>query len=147
MGARHPDSRRAKVHRTYTLVELASLLDVHPNTVRNWRRDGLAPVDDRRPALFRGAEVRVFLAARRANGKRPCGPGQIFCLPCRSPKEPAGRMADYQPQTSTSGKLVGLCPDCGRLIYRRVSVGQLAVIAADLDLQLTQGDLGLDEGR
>lgn len=146
MGTRHPDFRRAKTHRTYTFPELAALFDVHINTVRGWQRDGLAPVDDRRPTLFRGDAVREFLSRRRASAKQPCGPGRIYCLPCRGPKEPAGGMVDYEAQTPTSGWLVGLCPDCGRMMFRRVSKARLPDVTAGLDVQFPHAHPSLREG-
>ncbi len=146
MGARHPDYRRAKVHRNYSLAELSSLFDVHINTLRNWQRQGLQPVDDKRPALFHGDAVRRFLQARRSGAKQPCGPGRIYCLPCHAPKVPAGGMVDYEPITDAGGKLVGLCPDCSRFMFRRVSLAQLDTIAAELDVQFPQAKSCLREG-
>ena len=146
MGARHPDYRRIKKRRSYTIAEVTSLFDIHQNTLRNWRRQGLQPIDDRRPVLFHGASLRSFLQARRASAKQPCGQGRIYCLPCHAPKEPAGGMVDYQPITSASGRLVGLCPDCSRLMFRRVSLGQLHAVTAGLDVQSPQAQPSLGEG-
>lgn len=146
MGASHPNPRRFKAHRTYGLRELVALCGVHPNTVRNWRREGLTPIDAGRPVLFHGAAIRTFFEARRASGKRPSGPGRIYCLPCRAPQEPAGGMADYAPDTSTSGTLTGLCPACGRMMYRRVSLARLHDVAAGLDLRITRAESSLKEG-
>ncbi len=146
MGARHPDYRRVKTHRSYTTAELASHCDVHVNTVRSWRRDGLQPVDDKRPVLFTGAAVRAFLKARRTDAKQPTGPGRIYCLPCRAPKVPAGGMVDYRPETATGGRLEGLCPDCDRMIFRRVSHALLPAICAGLHLQFPHAQPSLEEG-
>lgn len=74
---------RLKIHRSYDMRELADLLGVHKNTVRQWRRDGLKPVDNRRPILFTGDTARAFLIARNASRKRPCPPGTIYCFGCR----------------------------------------------------------------
>ena len=84
MGTRHPNYRLVKIHRTYTVNEIARLFQIHPNTVRAWRRQGLQAIDGRRPILFKGATLVAFLRARREKAKRPCSPGEIFCLPCRS---------------------------------------------------------------
>jgi excisionase family DNA binding protein len=100
--------RLLKTHRSYTVDELARLLATHKNTIRNWIKGGLPVIDDKRPALIRGSELIGFLKARRTSAKRPCGPGFLFCLKCRSPREPGARMADYLPLTSTSGNLSGL---------------------------------------
>src|ERR1700729_4060961 len=120
MGARHPNPRLVKAYRTYAVEELAALFKVHPNTVRAWRDFGLTTIDDLKPMLFLGTTVAAFLRQRRLARKQPCAPGQIYCLPCRAPKTPAFSIADL-PVTDTNGDLQGLCPDCGRLIHRRVT--------------------------
>ena len=56
MNARHPNQRRVKIHRPYTIEDLAATLNVHKNTIRRWAKDGLDPIDDRRPMMFRGIE-------------------------------------------------------------------------------------------
>jgi len=83
---------RVKLHRSYTVPELALCCGVHKNTVRHWQAKGLEPVDSSRPALFQGATVRAFLAKAKASRKRPCPPGTLYCLrwawwiSCRSQK-------------------------------------------------------------
>jgi hypothetical protein len=143
--AKHPNHRRIKKHRSYTVEELARLAGVHENTVRGWQKAGLRPVDDDRPALFRGANVIDFLLRRRAAGRRQCGPGEMFCLPCRAVQRPAGDMAEYVALTPTSGNLRGICPDCHRLMHRRTSKERLQVVAGDLEVTNTDGDWTLED--
>ena len=129
-----PRSAPIKIHRSYTVPEIARLLTVHPRSVRNWLKDGLVPIDVMRPTCIHGQVLADYLRQRRADAKRPCGPGEIFCLPCRSPKSPAGSIADYTPITATSGNLVGILPDCGRLVYRRVALAKMDAIRGTLDV-------------
>ena len=86
-----------KMHRSYSVGELAAVCGVHKNTVRHWQRQGLEPIDDGRPVLFQGAAVRDFLAERNASRKRPCPPGTLYCFRCREPRPPALGMVDYRP--------------------------------------------------
>ena len=134
MAKRHPNYRLAKIHRNYSVPEAARLLGVHRNTVREWIRRGLATTDGRRPLLILGSELAAFLLARRQRNKRPCLPGQMYCVRCRMPREPAGGMAEYQSVTATMGSLVGICPVCETIIYRRVSLAKLAVARGTLDV-------------
>lgn len=135
MAQRRPNPRLAKIHRSYTVQETAQLFRVHRNTVREWLRQGLPVCDDSRPLLILGRDLGDFLRAKRARGKRPCQPGEIYCVRCREPQMPAVGMADYQPLTRTSGNLVGLCPRCGGLIYRRVNLARLALAQGSLDVR------------
>jgi len=125
MSKRHPNHRLAKIHRSYTVDEIASLFCVHRNTVRQWIKQGLSTSDDKRPMLILGRDLSAFLQAKRMKHKRPCAPGEIYCVRCRAPKEPAARMAEYRPLTATLGNLVGICPCCEILMYRRASLAKL----------------------
>jgi hypothetical protein len=133
---RRPDGRRVKSLRSYSIDEIARLLAVHRNTVRHWARNGLPVLDDRRPSLILGGELRAFLTRQRKARRQPCQAGQIFCVKCRRPREPFGQEADYVPSSPTAGALVGLCPICGTLTYRRVSLARLAIVKGPLDVQI-----------
>jgi hypothetical protein len=131
---RRPDRRRVKVLRSYTIDDVARSLEVHRNTVRHWIKAGLPVIDDKRPILILGRDLREFLLRRRDARRQPCQAGQIFCLKCRKPQEPAGRMADYVGSSATSGALVGICPACNGLMYRRTSFARLSEVAGALDV-------------
>jgi hypothetical protein len=145
MGHRHPNPRLAKIHYSYSVEDLARVFGVHKNTVRNWFKQGLQPIDDNRPILIRGQDARRFLAERRARTKQTCGPGRIYCLPCRAPKVPAEKMADCIQTGETIGSLQGICPDCNRMIYRRVNPTKLDAVCGDLDITVTQAPLRIEE--
>ena len=136
MASRRPNYRLAKIHRNYTVPEVAKLYGVHRNTVREWIKRGLATTDLRRPLLILGCDLAAFLLAKRRKNKRPCLPGQIYCVRCRLPKEPAGGLAEYQAATLTQGNLVGICPNCDMMIYRRVSLEKLPLARGELDVSL-----------
>ncbi len=130
---RRYDLRRVKIHRTYTISEAALLLGVHKHTVSRWIAAGLPLVVPTRPFLIHGSDLRVFLAAQQPR-KQPCRAGEIYCLPCRGPKRPAGNRVDYFPETPAKGLLRGSCPTCGRPIYRLASLATLATVCGDLSV-------------
>ena len=134
---RRPDWRRVKTLRSYTIDEAAARLDVHRNAIRYWIKKGGLPVsNDRRPHLIQGGDLVAFLKGRRKAKRHRCGPGQFFCLKCRQPRPPAGSMVDYRPITDSRGTLVGMCPTCGTLMQRFVSLARLAEITRHFDLQV-----------
>lgn len=145
MGARHPNPKLAKIHRNYSVEEIARLFMLHKNTVRAWLRQGLQALDGQRPTLARGAEIRRFLSERRERAKQPSGPGRIYCLPCRAPKVPALKMAECVATGDTIGALQGICPDCGRMIYRRVNPLKIDAVRGDLDVTFTQARPRIEE--
>ena len=145
MGIRHPNHRLVKIHRSYSVEEVAGLFGIHRNTVREWLRHGLPRCDDKRPLLILGRDLVAFLQARRRTNKRTCNAGEIYCVRCRSPKNPAGDMADYSPLTSVLGNLIGICPTCDSMIYRRVNLAKLAQVQGKLDVTMPQAPLHIDE--
>ena len=144
MGTKHPNPNLVKIHLTYSVDEIARRLSISKGTVRRWLKTGLESVDGPGMTIVRGAVLRGFLRQRRENAKRPCGPGFLYCLRCRMPKEPTDRKADLVcsgPSTGRatgSGNLRGICPDCAALMFRRVSIGRLDAVRGKLEITLPE---------
>jgi hypothetical protein len=139
MANRRINSRRVKIHRNYTVDEAAKTLGAHKNTVRLWIKQGLPVVDERRPILLQGKAIRAFLDNRKAKQKHRLSTGEFYCLKCRCPKYPAGRMADYVASTPNLGNLQGFCPDCENIMNRRTSFAKLDRIKGDLEVMICAG--------
>lgn len=139
------DLRRVKIHRSYTVDELARTTGVHKNTVRQWIKKGLPTIDGRRPALMLGSEVKRFHETMRGARKRPCAPGQMYCFKCREPRSPAFDAVDYIPVDDTLGNLAALCPVCGTLMHKRASLLGIGAIAKSLDVHFPHGKSRLRE--
>jgi hypothetical protein len=134
MGKRHPNHRLVKIHRNYTVEEIAMLLGKHKNTVRNWVKDGLATIDDKRPMLILGSDLVEFIKKRRVKNKQSCKPGELYCVRCRLPRFPAGDIAEYSPVTDKIGNLIAICPDCYSIMNRRVSLARIEEVCGNLDI-------------
>jgi hypothetical protein len=145
MANRHPNYRLVKIHRSYAVEEIADLFGIHKNTVRRWVKAGLPTIDDRRPMLILGGELRAFLQARRKKNKRTCRPGEMYCVRCRAPKIPAGDMVDYLPVTEKLGNLKALCPDCDSIMNQRVSTAKLAQVRERMEIAFPQALRHLNE--
>jgi hypothetical protein len=131
---RHPNHRLVKSHRTYTVNDIARLFFIHKNTVCAWIKAGLPTIDDRRPMLTLGHDLIAFLKVRRMRNKRPCLPGQIYCVRCRAPKFPAADMAEYRPLTEKVGNLIAICPDCNAIMHRCVSLAKIDEVRGKMDI-------------
>lgn len=138
MRKRRPNPKLVKIHRSYTVEEVARLFGSHKNTVRAWVKAGLPTCDSKRPTLILGRELAAYLQARRTKNRRPCPPGEIYCVRCRAPKLPAGEMTEYQPITQTLGNLIGICPDCESMIYRRVSRTKLDKVCGKMNVTFSE---------
>ena len=145
MSKRRPNYRLVKIHRSYTVEEIARLFGTHKNTVHAWVKAGLPTCDSKRPTLILGRDLAAYLHTRRTKNKRPSQPGEIYCVRCRAPKLPAGDMAEYQPITVSLGNLVGICPDCEGMIYRRASRAKLPEIQGNLDITFSEAERQVSE--
>lgn len=138
MRKRHPNHRLVKIHRSYTVEEIAKLFGIHKNTVRGWVKVGLNTIDDKRPMLILGHDLVAFLQARRLKNKQTCKPGEIYCVRCRTPKFPAADMAEYLPVTEKFGNLIAICPDCDAIMNRRVSLARISQVCGRMDITFPQ---------
>lgn len=138
MPACRVNPNRVKLHRSYSVDELARCLDVHKNTVRHWRAKGLEPIDESRPVLFQGTTVRAFLADRNSSRKRPCPPGMLYCFRCRSPRAPALGMVDFVAMRPGGGNLRALCEFCETTMHRRVREAEIAKVMPGCAVQFAQ---------
>lgn len=138
MKRRRPNPKLAKIHRNYTVADVAELFGVHRHTVRQWIKSGLPVLDDQRPALVLGRELRDFLQARRDKKKRRCQPGEIFCVKCREPRSPDGSIAEYRPSGGGLGSLIGICPVCECVMHRRTSEAKLEQVRGELEVTISQ---------
>ena len=145
MKKRHPNHRLVKIHRNYTVEEIACLFGIHKNTVRAWVKAELPTSDDKRPMLILGRDLATFLQTQRAKNKQPCQPAELYCVRCRAPKAPAGDMADYLPITEKFGNLKAICPDCDSIMNRRVSLARLREVRGKLDITLPKALAHIDE--
>jgi hypothetical protein len=133
---RRPNPKRAKLHHCYTVEETARLFDKHPHTVRQWFKAGLPTVDDRRPLLIRGRDLRAFLESRRASKRQPCPPGTLYCFSCREPRRPALAMADFEVREHGVGNLRALCESCGGVMHRCANEARLKEILPGIEVRI-----------
>jgi hypothetical protein len=133
-----PNYRRVKIHRNYTVEEIACLLNLHKNSVRAWVKTGLPTCDGKRPMLILGSELAAYLKARRTKNKRPCRPGEMYCVRCRLPRFPAGGMVDYTPESETNGRLEAICPVCDCIMNRWMSLAKWEQICAKIEVTNTE---------
>ena len=145
MRKRRPNFRLVKIHRNYTVEEVARLCSTHKNTVRAWVKAGLPTSDSKRPTLILGRELAAYLQARRTKNKRPCKPGEFYCVRCRVPRAAAGGMEDCTPLSKTNGCLQAICPVCNGMMNRWISLAKLPQICEQLEVTITEAQERVSE--
>lgn len=122
--------RKIVSKRCYTTEEIAELFEVHVQTVRSWRKDGMQPIEKTTsPYLFLGSEVRAFLAKELSNQKTKLSDGEFYCLRCNKAVKPSTTSIIDRNITIGKGKqsifLTGSCPNCDTQLRRFATKEQL----------------------
>lgn len=135
---------RAKIHRSYTVEEIACLYSIHKNTVRSWVKAGLPVCDHQKPMLILGFELRGFIQDKNSKRKQKCQPYEMYCLRCKSPQKPAENMIDYEPINDLTGRMIGICSSCECIINKYISLaGFLKIQQNFTDSTKTYKQVGL----
>ena len=119
--------KRIKIHllesnRTYTTMEIAETLKVHPRTVQMWHKKGLPAIQGGKPLLYSGRIAKRYLKAKSQQRKVLLEFSEFYCLKCKKsvravpgsirviPKKAMGRYQQYL--------LTGRCERCQGVINR-----------------------------
>lgn len=133
--ARKFAASRIKSHRVYCVWDVSDALGCHRQTVIRWIKGGGLEADtSRKPWLIDGRDLKAFLGVRQIKARCKLALHHCYCLGCKGPREPDGKIADYIQQTPDSGRLTGLCPECGALMHKIVKRGDLEAIRAKIDV-------------
>ncbi|MBO6790604.1 MAG: hypothetical protein JJ894_08715 [Dinoroseobacter sp.] len=119
------NARRVKIHRIYTIRQLADLLEVTVGTVRRWCRLGLPCLTDMRPFLIVGRDFLEFHAEKLARKKTRLKPFEVYCLGCQAARSPQPGLVDAEPMDSTRERIMAICPTCERLTRRIIKRSEL----------------------
>ena len=138
MANKLPNPRLIKINRSYTVEEAAAVCGKHKNTIRAWLKNGLPTCDQRRPTLILGLALREYLEAKRKKHKSRLSPGEIYCVKCRMPRKPDSNYAVLEGLNEKVGNLMGVCPACDTIIYRRVSYLRWRAAIGDLEVSIPQ---------
>lgn len=128
-----PDLRRVRSQTTYTAQEAADILGVAVGTVRRWLRDGLPALDERRPVLVFGKDLKTWLGKRSTARKRKCRPDEMYCLRCRAPRKPCAGTVQILLRNRKTLLIKGRCNQCNAEMNRGGAVASINQIAKTFD--------------
>ncbi len=121
--ASRPDGRSISIHRSYTADEASRALGVCKATIRRWMQMGLPFLNDQKPTLILGSELKAFLKRRKAP-KQKCRLNEFYCLSCRMPKLAANGLAMVKSRRPSTAQIRATCETCSKLMHKRVSNAQ-----------------------
>jgi hypothetical protein len=126
------------------VYEIATLLGAHRITIRRWLKSGLKAIDDRRPTLVFGADLKSYLAEKQRVRRRKCSPDQFYCFKCREPRKAWGGTADATGHTEKIVRLIALCTECGRVMHKMARRADLAKLMLLIDIRHLREDRLID---
>ncbi len=132
--------RLAKLHRPYTVADIAETYAVNEQTVRRWIIfHGLQPVDDGRPTIIKGAVLRQFLERRAIRPVRERPPGTLYCFGCKGFRRPVTGLIDFEVcEGAATGDLRGLCESCNSIMHRATRRDDVALVLPDVEVRVVE---------
>lgn len=127
--------RLIKQRESYSLKQISELLNVHIRTVQAWKQEGLPTINQEKPYLVMGYDLKEFLSKKFAKRRIKLQSNKFFCTKCRE----AVRSTENQVWLQTSGKSIGkqgfkelvikgICEFCNSKLNRFSHSGRLEEI-------------------
>lgn len=129
---------RVRKNTSYTVQEICALLGVHKNTVREWCRNGLSKIDDKRPCLIHGQDLKAYLIERQKARKQKCAPTEFYCCRCRTPRQSLGNLADLARRNFKTLMVSGICETCETPLHKIQATKNLPKILKTFDIPKSQ---------
>ena len=131
MGSRN-NPNKIKIHRSYVVMEVSATLGVHPKTVRNWIRAGLPVIDETRPLLIQGADLKLYLKQKRNTYLHRCELDEMYCFKCKQPEKPILESLEFIAKPAGMAQMTGCCVECQQWANKYVSWRDVNQIWTDL---------------
>jgi site-specific recombinase XerC len=120
----------ARRHWIYTREELRKLFNISDSTISNWQGRGLVPVDEKKPQLFAGFELRRFLTQMRWPQGREPEDGRFFCHFCFKFRPLRTKTICILPLECNRLELKGACTDCDSMLQTIIPAGSANSVLA-----------------
>ncbi|WP_241640340.1 helix-turn-helix domain-containing protein [Rosenbergiella epipactidis] len=120
--AKKLNPNKSKIHRSYTMEEVAILYSVNKRTVQNWIQDGLSVIKEKKPFLILGTELRIFLRLKNKSRRTKCKLHELYCFRCRKASRVQATSIRLLRETHGTGRVFGECIQCGTKIHKFYSL-------------------------
>jgi len=120
---RRHNLRKITGRRCYSTEEIADLFNIHIQTVRAWRKQGMKPIEaTTSPFLFLGSAIRDFLSQELTKQKTKLKSDECYCLRCKKGVRPINPSTLNRNigigKNKQSVFILGSCPVCGLKLRR-----------------------------
>lgn len=120
---------------SYSIHEIAELFRIHRGTVRQWIKEGLPIIDNRKPYLVLGSDLKEFIKKRQGNRKTRCNANELYCCKCRKPQTSWNNLVDLKILNERRFLIMGICIQCNTRTNKLSSLKKLDDIKGIFDVQ------------
>lgn len=110
---------------SYSIYDIASLFGNHRATVRQWIKEGLPLIDNHKPFLVLGSDLKEFIKKRQGNRKTKCNPNEFYCCKCRKPRTSWENLVDLKILNERRLLIIGICSQCDTRMNKLSSLKKL----------------------
>lgn len=104
---------------------MAELYKIHKRTVQQWLKEGLHKIDNRKPYLTLGYELKDFIKNRQNSRKQKCNLNEFYCCKCRKPQTSWNNLVDIKILNERKLLAMGICSQCNSRINKLFSLEKL----------------------
>lgn len=126
------NTKKIKTRESYLTKGICELLGVHPRTVQAWIKEGLKTINEQKPFLIMGYDLKEFLDEKNTKRKHRLEKNEFYCTKCRHGVRSTDNDVWLEISDYTIGKegfnaliIKGVCENCGSRLNRFSHTGKL----------------------
>lgn len=96
----------------YDVEVICRLYRIHSKTVLAWFKKGLKPIDNKKPILVYGYDLKTFLGKLNESNKCHLGFEEMFCMKCKEAKVPLKKQIQLEQFEQKFLKAKAVCQTC-----------------------------------
>jgi hypothetical protein len=112
----------------YSANDIADLYKIHKRTPQQWFKEGLPKIDNRKPFLTLGFDLKEFIKNRQKKRKKKCNPNELYCCKCRKPQTSCNNLVDIKIMNERRLMIMGICSQCNTQTNKLSSLRKLGNI-------------------
>jgi hypothetical protein len=101
-----------RINLSYSVSDIAGSLKVHKRTVLMWHKEGLPAIDNSKPYLFNGKDLRSFIKTRQNKRKFKCAEDEFYCFKCREIRKSMNNSVCIHINDEKHLNITGFCAVC-----------------------------------
>ena len=121
-------TRGLSYHISYSADDLATHFGVHVQTIREWVRRGLQPIDEHTPALFLGTYVMRFIDDMNSKRKTTTQFNEFYCMSCHAAHNPFNNTVVITTDNNGFIRATGICEQSGAHIHKTYKLCDMSKI-------------------